>query len=337
MTYTKNSRVFSPLVIYHENTNHHVQYGVKLEAYKEKITKMMERNAKLWSSKEDFHLNSNDDHDLNVSPSTSTTSTTSTSSCDSIETIEHPSSHTFSEPYIHHSSSPPSAFQPVYPSSYYYNEKKPSFSTITTDIYLSKTTSTALTLSSPPPPPPALLSPTTTTTTTTTTTSSSSNNTTTTANATQKKRRRGNLPKDVTEFLKQWLVQHKKHPYPSEKEKIELAHHTGLTVNQISNWFINARRRILQPMLESEGLQANLLSYHHPPSLPPSSTHHNSSLNDSRKPSINNVDQKKKRQLDIYTYQGFHESYQDDTRKWAFRRTKLPNYEMEDHYAVATR
>ncbi|OAD72245.1 Homeodomain-like DNA binding domain-containing transcription factor, partial [Phycomyces blakesleeanus NRRL 1555(-)] len=58
-----------------------------------------------------------------------------------------------------------------------------------------------------------------------------------------KKRRRGNLPKEVTEFLKTWLVRHKKHPYPTEKEKLELAYRTGLTVNQISNWFINARRR----------------------------------------------------------------------------------------------
>ncbi|KAI9014505.1 Homeodomain-like protein [Phycomyces nitens] len=69
-----------------------------------------------------------------------------------------------------------------------------------------------------------------------------------------KKRRRGNLPKEVTEFLKTWLVRHKKHPYPTEKEKLELAYRTGLTVNQISNWFINARRRILQPMLESENM-----------------------------------------------------------------------------------
>ncbi|KAG1417815.1 hypothetical protein G6F58_005336 [Rhizopus delemar] len=76
-----------------------------------------------------------------------------------------------------------------------------------------------------------------------------------------KRRRRGNLPKEVTEFLRTWLIQHKKHPYPAEKEKIDLAQQTGLTVNQISNWFINARRRILQPMLESENLCAQMMAY----------------------------------------------------------------------------
>ncbi|KAG1049584.1 hypothetical protein G6F43_008092 [Rhizopus delemar] len=76
-----------------------------------------------------------------------------------------------------------------------------------------------------------------------------------------KRRRRGNLPKEVTEFLRTWLIQHKKHPYPAEKEKIDLAQQTGLTVNQISNWFINARRRILQPMLESENLCDQMMAY----------------------------------------------------------------------------
>lgn len=66
------------------------------------------------------------------------------------------------------------------------------------------------------------------------------------------KRRRGNLPKTVTIVLRDWLVQHKKHPYPTEDEKLALAKQTKLTMNQISNWFINARRRILQPMLNSE-------------------------------------------------------------------------------------
>lgn len=66
------------------------------------------------------------------------------------------------------------------------------------------------------------------------------------------KRRRGNLPKAVTLILREWLVQHKKHPYPTEEEKLALARETKLTMNQISNWFINARRRILQPMLSGK-------------------------------------------------------------------------------------
>ncbi|MBM6386375.1 MAG: homeobox domain-containing protein [Paenibacillus sp.] len=71
-----------------------------------------------------------------------------------------------------------------------------------------------------------------------------------------RKRRRGNLPKQVTEFLRHWLILHKKHPYPTEREKQKLADDTGLMVSQISNWFINARRRILQPLLESETRQS---------------------------------------------------------------------------------
>lgn len=61
------------------------------------------------------------------------------------------------------------------------------------------------------------------------------------------KRRRGNLPKATTALLRAWLYDHTNHPYPSEDEKTSLAEQTGLTLNQISNWFINARRRILQP------------------------------------------------------------------------------------------
>ncbi|CAO3609174.1 unnamed protein product [Mucor hiemalis] len=65
------------------------------------------------------------------------------------------------------------------------------------------------------------------------------------------KKRRGNLPKSVTAILRQWLVDHSKHPYPTEEEKRLLRIETNLTLNQISNWFINARRRIL-PLIMGE-------------------------------------------------------------------------------------
>jgi len=65
------------------------------------------------------------------------------------------------------------------------------------------------------------------------------------------KKRRGNLPKPATNLLKKWLFDHLYHPYPLEEEKAMLSSQTGLSLNQISNWFINARRRILQPMLDS--------------------------------------------------------------------------------------
>jgi hypothetical protein len=65
------------------------------------------------------------------------------------------------------------------------------------------------------------------------------------------RKRRGNLPKIVTAILKQWLVDHSRHPYPTEDEKRALKQKTNLTLNQISNWFINARRRILPVILSS--------------------------------------------------------------------------------------
>lgn len=43
------------------------------------------------------------------------------------------------------------------------------------------------------------------------------------------------------------------HPYPTEDEKRQIASDTNLTLLQVNNWFINARRRILQPMLDGAG------------------------------------------------------------------------------------
>ncbi|KAL1969250.1 hypothetical protein VTN77DRAFT_9442 [Rasamsonia byssochlamydoides] len=65
------------------------------------------------------------------------------------------------------------------------------------------------------------------------------------------KRRRGNLPKPVTDILRAWFHEHLDHPYPSEEDKQMFMSRTGLSISQISNWFINARRRQL-PALRNQ-------------------------------------------------------------------------------------
>ncbi|KAK3107226.1 hypothetical protein FSP39_009807 [Pinctada imbricata] len=67
----------------------------------------------------------------------------------------------------------------------------------------------------------------------------------------KKKSKRGVLPKQATQIMKTWLFQHIVHPYPTEDEKRQIASQTNLTLLQVNNWFINARRRILQPMLDA--------------------------------------------------------------------------------------
>ncbi|EED14961.1 homeobox transcription factor, putative [Talaromyces stipitatus ATCC 10500] len=65
------------------------------------------------------------------------------------------------------------------------------------------------------------------------------------------KRRRGNLPKNVTDVLRAWFHEHLDHPYPTEEDKQRFMNETNLTMSQISNWFINARRRQL-PALRNQ-------------------------------------------------------------------------------------
>ncbi|EPE28630.1 Homeo [Glarea lozoyensis ATCC 20868] len=68
-------------------------------------------------------------------------------------------------------------------------------------------------------------------------------------NETAPRRRRGNLPKEVTEILREWFHSHLHRPYPTEEEKLELMARTGLQINQVSNWYINARRRQLPGLI----------------------------------------------------------------------------------------
>uniref|UniRef100_A0A2R8ZG49 Homeobox domain-containing protein n=1 Tax=Pan paniscus TaxID=9597 RepID=A0A2R8ZG49_PANPA len=65
----------------------------------------------------------------------------------------------------------------------------------------------------------------------------------------RRNKKRGIFPKVATNIMRAWLFQHLSHPYPSEEQKKQLAQDTGLTILQVNN-FINARRRIVQPMID---------------------------------------------------------------------------------------
>ncbi|GAA5812784.1 hypothetical protein MFLAVUS_006242 [Mucor flavus] len=306
---TTPTRSFCPLILYHDkpskqlsinlNVNKH-NNRTAIDRHRDKTNEMLEHNAQFWSEKAGLVDNEADYLDKDIKVSPST-STTSNISSSSSSSGE--SIATIDMHGHHHNIRSPvietSSSSGVH-SGLYYNEEKPSF------YQPLKITKSPTTIPAVDP---------------------------------TKKRRRGNLPKEVTEFLRKWLIQHKKHPYPAEKEKADLARHTGLTVNQISNWFINARRRILQPMLESENLTAQMMAY---PEL----------VNSSRS-SGTAFEPPRRRRHDFYTYQRDFASpdqsspplqqeplshyYQQspieedmNNQRFIFRRTRLSD--ANDHY-----
>ena len=64
-------------------------------------------------------------------------------------------------------------------------------------------------------------------------------------------RKRGLLPSATKNVLQKWLEQHMEYPYPSRQDKQMLSAETGLTFEQVDNWFRNARKRVCKTMLSS--------------------------------------------------------------------------------------
>ncbi|KAI3968735.1 hypothetical protein MKX01_028885 [Papaver californicum] len=62
-----------------------------------------------------------------------------------------------------------------------------------------------------------------------------------------KKRKKAKLPKDSRTTLLGWWKTHSRWPYPTEEEKMKLIEETGLDHKQITNWFINQRKRHWKP------------------------------------------------------------------------------------------
>ncbi|CAG9857416.1 unnamed protein product [Phyllotreta striolata] len=77
--------------------------------------------------------------------------------------------------------------------------------------------------------------------------------------------KRPHLPTKAKNHLKKWLFKHTDHPYPTDQEKQMLMKETNLSLLQVENWFINARRRILQDLtkLKSRGFQTEDINDSH--------------------------------------------------------------------------
>jgi hypothetical protein len=57
-------------------------------------------------------------------------------------------------------------------------------------------------------------------------------------------RRKGRrFAKETTDYLNAWLHRHSEYPYPSEDEKMQLCHATGLSRTQLSGWMVNVSQK----------------------------------------------------------------------------------------------
>ena len=61
------------------------------------------------------------------------------------------------------------------------------------------------------------------------------------------------LPAETVEYLKAWMMspEHIAHPYPTEQEKAQLMADTGIELKQLTNWFVNNRKRYWKPRVEA--------------------------------------------------------------------------------------
>ncbi|KAL7531103.1 hypothetical protein ACHAXR_003851 [Thalassiosira sp. AJA248-18] len=56
----------------------------------------------------------------------------------------------------------------------------------------------------------------------------------------------------AVEYLKAWMMSpdHIEHPYPTEDEKLSIMKDTGIELKQLTNWFVNNRKRYWKPKVE---------------------------------------------------------------------------------------
>ena len=73
------------------------------------------------------------------------------------------------------------------------------------------------------------------------------------SNQSDLKKKTTSLPAKAVEYLKNWMMspEHIAHPYPTEKEKSKIMADTGIELKQLTNWFVNNRKRYWKPRVEA--------------------------------------------------------------------------------------
>jgi hypothetical protein len=68
-----------------------------------------------------------------------------------------------------------------------------------------------------------------------------------------KKKKSTSLPTETVDYLKAWMMspEHIAHPYPTDAEKAKIMKETGIELKQLTNWFVNNRKRYWKPRVEA--------------------------------------------------------------------------------------
>ena len=73
---------------------------------------------------------------------------------------------------------------------------------------------------------------------------------------------RPNFSMETQLNLRTWLNEHIDHPYPSDAAKVQMCRDNAMSIPQINDWFVNARRRYMKKKNAEGGLKIGRLESH---------------------------------------------------------------------------
>lgn len=139
---------------------------------------------------------------------------------------------------------------------------------------------------------------------------------------------KSHIPPEARKILEQWMYDHRFYCYPMKDEKQVLALETGLSIEKVSNWFINSRRRLLPKMLENEGKSSDDFTISRKKSK---ETGASNKMADQMKGSSTQFDVVDEALLEVYSDDGFVDcGYQPRGNLSTIPETSMEYYDYEE-------